>query len=903
MQLNKDEWHLHNIQLMNLLRTVILIWLSGVLNATCLAQGKLLFLVAGQSNAVGQGDSSRSVKTALEGAFEYKYTVNDLRPLADPVGTNELSFERANTGSAWPAFAAQLHQLTQKNIIIIPAARNGSSCDRKAEQGSYGTWDTTGILFKNALLKTQQALKKIGQPLDGIVWMQGERDANAINSGTISVTEYEGSLRELIKRFRQHMGAGMPFYIVQTGYYKNHPRAGFDAVQTAQRRVSLTMPNVFMVFKTARFAVEDKLKDEIHYNQEALNETGKAIADAVYRLSPHLSTAKIFGDNMVLQEGIPIKIWGYAMAGAAVSVKLDLKEVTVKADTNGRWLASLPTHNYGGPYVLQVKTKQHRIRYKEVMIGEVWLASGQSNMNFEIGRPAADMEKVVAAANYPLIREFNVPRQLSRYPLNDLKAGEWLVCNSGNASRFSAVAYFFARKLHLKKKVAIGIIHASYGGTVIESWTSREALLTHPDYKKKTSQLLADKTDWGAMQTITDRMNAEKERVIKTAANGQRLGVQQLNYDDSGWSTQNYPVRTLDIGAAPYSITWFRKTIDIPAGLNVNCRYVLNLGKVLESDVTYVNGIEVGRSKQLDHTAYTLPEGLIRAGKNVIAIRLVSQWGNGQIGTPVDTPSLKCINGGSDRSLSGVWRYNHELEPKLVVGGGYQNNPSALFNGMISPLIPYGIKGILWYQGESNAADYASYKTFQPLMITDWRKRWGNLRMSFLFVQLPNLQGATPWPWMREAQATSLSLPNTGMVVAIDAGDSYDLHPHDKQLIGERLALLAQRIAYGGKETFQGPVYSASVIVDGAIRISFKKSENRLIFKDNPRGSGFIIAGEDHVFYPARVHQIGDVLLISSPLVKQPAAVRYAWEADPVVSLFNQAGLPAAPFRTDSWAP
>jgi sialate O-acetylesterase len=889
------------IQGMNLLRTAILVWFCGMLCGNCFAQEKLLFLVAGQSNAVGQGDSGLSVKSGLAQAFEYRYTGNALHRLADPVGANELSFERAATGSAWPAFAAQLHQLTQKSIIIIPAARNGSSCNGKAEQDSYGTWDTTGVLFKNAVLKTQQAIKKVGQPINGIIWAQGERDANAINAGVITTADYEESLGQLVTRFRQHLGFNVPFYIVQTGYYKNRPAAGFDSVQAVQQRMALTIPHVFLVFKTAKFLAQNRLKDEIHYNQSALNEAGKAIADTVYRLSPHLSTAKIFGDNMVLQQGIPIKIWGYAMAGAPVTVKLDLKTVMVKADKNGRWLAALPAHNYGGPYVLRIKTKQQSISYKNVMVGEVWLASGQSNMNFEIGRPIADMEKVVAAANYPMIREFNVTRQVSRNPLNDVKGGEWLLCNSSNAPKFSAVAYFFARKLYLKKKVAIGIIHASYGGTVIETWTSKEALLTHPDYKEKLPQLLSDKTDWGAMQARSDSVNREKDRVIQTAANGQKLGVQQPTFNDSDWLWRNYPIRTPDIGAPAYSIVWFRKIIDVPAAADLSQSYTLDLGKVLESDVTYINGIEAGRSKQLDRTVYTIPNGVIRAGKNVIAIRLVSQWGNGQIGGPIDTPSLKDTRGKLIIPLTGAWQYNYTLEPKLVLGGGYQNNPAALFNGMINPLIPYGIKGILWYQGESNAGNYTSYKTLQPLMFTDWRTRWGNLTMPFLFVQLPNLLGATPLPWMREAQAASLSQPNTGMAVTIDAGDSYDLHPHNKQPVGERLALLALHIAYNGTEDCQGPIYSTAVTADSVIRISFKRSISPLVFKNKAAGNGFSIAGNDHIFYPARVKQKGEELLVSSPMVKQPAAVRYAWEAVPIVSVFNRAGLPAAPFRTDAW--
>jgi sialate O-acetylesterase len=899
----KKKQHLYNTPFMSLLRTVAFVCFCEILTGVCFAQEKLLFLVAGQSNAVGQGDSALSVKSGLNAAFEYRFTGNQLLRLADPVGANELSFEHAATGSAWPAFAAQLHLRSLKNIIIIPAARSGSSCNYKAELDSYGTWDTTGVLLKNAVLKTQKAVEKTGQPLSGIIWLQGERDANAINSGTITVAEYEQRLRKLIARFRQQLGVGVPFYIVETGYYKNHSKVGFDAVQAAQQRVALTVPRVFVVFKTAGFEAQNKLKDEIHYNQAALNEMGKAIADTVYQLSPHLNTAKIFGDNMVLQQGTPLKIWGYAMPGAVVSVKLNLKTVKIKTRANGQWLARLPAFNYGGPFVLEVKSHRQVIHYENVMIGEVWLASGQSNMNFEIGRPIANMEKVVAAANYPMIREFNVTRQVSKTPLNELKRGEWLVCNSGNAPQFSAVTYFFARKLHLKKKVAVGIIHASYGGTPIETWMSKEALLKHPAYNERISRQLADNTDWGAMQTIADSVNAQKDRTIKTAGNGQKLGVQKLNYNDSSWSACNYPVRATGLAAPPYSIIWFRKTIEVPAPANLNQRYMLDLGKVLESDITYVNGTEVGRSKQLDRTVYTIPPGVIRAGKNVIAMRMVSQWSDGQIGTPIDTPSLRSTDGKLTIPLSGAWQYNYALEPKLVLGNGYQNNPSAMFNGMINPLVPYGIKGILWYQGESNAANYALYKTLQPLMFNDWRRRWGNEKMPFLFVQLPNLLGATPLPWMREAQAASLIHLNTGMAVSIDAGDRYDLHPHNKQLIGERLALQAQKIAYHDNNVYEGPVYKSFLLADSTILVRFKGSLSPLVLRNTVAGTGFFIAGNDHVFYPARVKQQGNSLLISSPLVKQPAAVRYAWDADPVVSLFNRAGLPAAPFRTDAWLP
>ncbi|WP_183557879.1 sialate O-acetylesterase [Mucilaginibacter sp. SP1R1] len=615
-----------------------------------------------------------------------------------------------------------------------------------------------------------------------------------------------------------------------------------------------------------------------------------------------VATAKIFADNMVFQQGIPVKIWGTATPGEIVSVKLGTKTAAIRTAPSGKWLLSLPAFNYGGPYVLRVSTLREVINYQNVMIGEVWLASGQSNMNFAIGRPVDDMEKVLAGAAYPMIREFNVPAQVSKMPLDDLKGGQWLVCNSHNVPEFSAVAYFFARKLYLKKKVAIGIIHASYGGTPIEAWTSKEALLANPDFKSKIPELFNDTTNWAQMQAKADSVNLEKDNIISTAANGQGLGAHQLNDMDSSWKGHDYPVRVADIQAPPYSLIWLRKTVVVPAG-EVNKDYELDLGKVLESDITYINGIEVGRSKQLNHTFYTIPHGVIRSGENVIAIRLVSQWGNGQLGSPVDKPVLKSLDRKVMISLGGTWLYNYLLEPELPLGKGYQGKPSALFNAMIHPLIPYGIKGILWYQGEANAGDYEQYKNLQVLMFTDWRTRWAEGDIPFVFVQLPGLQGAKSWPLMREAQAFSLTYPGTGMAVSIDVGDPYDVHPHNKKPVGERLALLAGHIAYGYNEVYEGPVFNQSAIEGNAIRIGFKNTENGIVLKNTAAGSGFFIAGDDHVFHLAKVQLQGTSLLISSPLVAKPLAFRYAWDPDPNVTLFNKIGLPAAPFRTDNWKP
>jgi hypothetical protein len=635
--------------------------------------GKLVFLVAGQSNSVGHGDASVSEIADPDLAFEYKYDTNTLVPLKDPVGERKLDFEAAHTGSAWPAFAKQLVAGKDQQVIIIPAARGGSSCNAKAEIPHDGTWAPNGKLFKNAILKTSAALKLTQAALSGIIWSQGERDANAINDAKLTADEYEQSLKETIARFRVAFASNVPFYIIETGYYKGHPQQGFDLVRKAQEHVAATCPQVYIVYRNTNLLTDaDKLPDGIHYNQQSLNKIGASIAGEIAKLShTGLNVAGVFTDNMVLQQGIPVAIWGTVSAGAKITVSINHKSAIAKTGTDQKWMVKLPVMPYGGPYTLVIKGGGQTISIKNVMIGEVWLASGQSNMNFPVGRPVKDYEKVVAGANYPMIREFITPYQLNKIPLTDIYGGKWLVCNPANAPEFSALTYFFARKLYLKKKVAIGIIHTSWGGTPIEAWISKEALLTHPEYQVKLPKLLNDSTNWAKMQSVCDSVDVKKDILISTAVKGLELGVTQLNYVDTAWKSHNYPIRASDIHAPSYGLIWFRKTIDVPAGA-AGKDFKLDLGKVLESDITYINGIEIGRSKMLDQTLYTVPAGVVKAGKNVIAIRLVNQWGSGQIGSPIDVPSLKSIDGQISVSLTGQWLYDTGIEPKLPKGNGYQ---------------------------------------------------------------------------------------------------------------------------------------------------------------------------------------------------------------------------------------
>lgn len=848
---------------------------------------KLLFLVAGQSNAVGQGNADISKSGINDFAFEYKFAKNSIVPLKDPVGEDYLDFQKANTGSAWPAFSKQLTADLRQEVIIVPAARNGSSCDAKAEMTPYGTWASSGNLFKNAILKTNAAIKFTGTPLSGIVWSQGERDANAINEWKLTPAEYEQSLKSLIEKFRVAFRSNVPFYIIQTGYYKNHPQRGFDLVRQVQQKLTLICPRVYIVYKDTQLFIDaDKLEDGIHYNQNSLNKIGTVVAKEITKiLTAKLTVGKLFSDHMVLQQGIPMPVWGRAKAGEKITISINNKVVSTITGADEKWMAKLPVMAYGGPYVLTIKSTDHSINIKNVMIGEVWLASGQSNMNFTVGRPVAHMDEVVKSANEPMIREFTVPLTVSKLPLSDLSGGVWKVCTPESVKNFSAVAYFFAKTLHSKMKVAVGIIHSSYSGTSIQSWMSNG------------TQKTDDGEDWGQLQILSDSIRKVRQRLIDTAAFGMRAGVQMPEYNDANWEEVTYPVEVTRIGPA-YGFVWFRKTITLPENA-LGKTFKLNLGKLAESDVTWFNGTEVGRSKMEDSSVYIIPANLIKAGKNVIAVRLVSQWGNGRLGHPEDQSFLISTDKELTLSLGGNWRYNTEIEPKIITTTReYQNMPSALFNAMINPIIPYGIKGFLWYQGEGNANDFSRYQYLQPELFNDWRKRWGSSRIPFLFVQLPNLKGAESWPQMREAQVFSLNYPNTGMAVTIDVGDPYDVHPHNKQPVGYRLALLAENVAYHQNVVAHGPIYQSHRISGNIVHLQFKPSKSKLVLKEGTI-SGFEVAGEDNQFYPAQASLQDGEIILSSARVSTPKIARYAWSASPEVSLYNAAGLPAAPFRTD----
>ncbi|MCI0694583.1 9-O-acetylesterase [candidate division KSB1 bacterium] len=623
----------------------------------------------------------------------------------------------------------------------------------------------------------------------------------------------------------------------------------------------------------------------------------------------------IFSDNMVLQRNAKIPIWGTAKPGQQITVKINQQRKTTKADRDGKWRVDLAAMPVGGPYELTVIGTE-TITFKNVMIGEVWLCSGQSNMEMPMVSTWATVNNFkaeVAAANYPDLRLFIVKRAKSTKPRTDVDSEGWKMCDSTSVKNFSATAYFFGRHLQQKLGVPVGLIQSAWGGTVVEAWTSSATLKTVPvitDFVKlfETSPLdsIFDESAFAAKMAAWNRQLDE----LDTASQG-NPSWNHPDFNDSEWKTMLLPNNWERAGLPAFDgIVKFRKVVQLPESFGKQ-NLQLNLGPIDDADVTYINGVQIGATSIYNqHRHYRVPADLPKAGKNVIAVRVLDTGGNGGLyGKPEALNLLK--DSTQAFPLAGEWRYQigadlQKLPPRPALANT-PNRPTVLYNAMIAPLVPYAMRGAIWYQGESNAGRAYQYRTLFPLLIKDWRARWGKGDFPFLFVQLANYQAAVTepvddaWAELREAQIMTLALPNTGMAVTIDIGDANDIHPGNKQDVGNRLALDARHLVYGENITYSGPIYKSMKIEGNRIRLFFDHAQDRLMSRGGDKLQGFAIAGEDRKFVWAEAMIDGKTVVVSSPQVAKPVAVRYAWATNPVCNLYNRAGLPASPFRTDAW--
>lgn len=620
-----------------------------------------------------------------------------------------------------------------------------------------------------------------------------------------------------------------------------------------------------------------------------------------------LSLPKMFGDNMVLQRGIQIPVWGNASPGATIVATLGNTRATAKAGSKGKWMIRFSKFKAGGPYTLKI-TEQEKpanvIELKDILIGDVWVASGQSNMEWQL-QLAKDAAKEINNANFPKIRFLYVKQGKQIKPQTDIQADKWKICDSSNVKEWSAVAYFFARKIHLDQNIPIGIIQSTWGGTAIESWMSREMLLTSPITRART--LVVDTISISQEDIIQDSLKQIRfwDIIYNPQNNADKL-VPAADFDDAGWTAIEMPNVIKNFGIGPFEgIVWLRKKINLPESYNQK-ELTIRLGHPEMNYTLYFNGQEICKNvwySNPSHT-YTIPANLVKKGENTVALRMAMLWTGGGL-NPAD--SVVISDGLSEISLGGKWVYKKDFEPALPKMHNYQQNPSIIFNNMIYPVIPYGIKGFIWYQGESNAAAAYDYRKLFPMLIADWRQRWKQGDLPFLFVQLANYMKTKPlpseseWAELREAQTLTLSLPNTGMACAIDIGEAGDIHPKNKQEVGRRLALIANKIGYKQNGIASGPQYKNYRVEGNRIRINFINNGMMLKTNDGKEIIGFSIAGADKKFYWAKATIEGNEIVVSSAEVKTPVAVRYAWADNPECNLINAEELPAVPFRTDDW--
>lgn len=627
----------------------------------------------------------------------------------------------------------------------------------------------------------------------------------------------------------------------------------------------------------------------------------------------------IIGDNMVLQQGVKVRIWGNAKPGERVTVSMKDKSASTVTDAHGQWQVWLDPLKAGGPFELTVKG-DNVLTIRNVLAGEVWLCSGQSNMEWPLVNTVGGAE-AVAHANYPEIRLFTVTKNTSATPLADLE-GHWVITTPDDAAHFSAVGYFFGRELYQQLKVPVGLINSSWGGTPAEAWTRHEALASSPELKPILDKYERSLNALPQAKEAYARALAEweeKNLYIDAGNKGEALGYADPQASTADWSRMDLPKQFETAGLLIDGAVWFRKELELPASWAGN-DLVLNLPPIDDLDTTYFNGTKIGATGRETPNSYMVPRkyvvpgSLVRTGRNVIAVRVFDSAGEGGFSRG-GAFSIGPQKGTDAIALGGVWEYKVEqaLEPKHpdwgsrpeAVGVSNQNNPSVLYNAMIAPLVPFAIRGVIWYQGESNAGRAYQYRTLFPTMIRDWRSAWG-ATFPFYFVQLANWHAnkAEPddsdWAELREAQLMTLHTPQTGMAVTIDIGDENDIHPRNKLDVGRRLAAWALARTYNQKVIPSGPLFEGYNIKGNEVHIRFKHAEG-LKTSDGGPLKGFAIAGEDHKFVWADARIERDTVIVSSPKISKPIAVRYGWADNPIANLYNKAGLPASPFRTDDW--
>jgi sialate O-acetylesterase len=614
---------------------------------------------------------------------------------------------------------------------------------------------------------------------------------------------------------------------------------------------------------------------------------------------------QLLSDGVVLQRDTKVKLWGWASPEESVALTFRKNKFRTKADQSGRWMILLPSQKAGGPYELVFKGT-NEIKVSNVLFGDVWVCSGQSNMVIPMERVKEKYPDEIASANYPEIRNFFIPTLTNlEKPIEDLPSGEWKSANPIDVLGFSAVAYFFAKKLYEKYHVPIGIINSSVGGTPIEAWISEQGYKQFPEIE----QIIRKNKSTSYIDSLMNKRPKPVQKEVQDKGLNENPKWYETSYVPKGWHNINVPGYWEDQGIKDLNgVVWYRREIDVPESMT-GIPVKLFLGRIVDADFVYVNGKLVGNiTYQYPPRRYEIPSGVLTPGKNILVVRVINNEGKG--GFVPDKPYYMTAIG-QIIDLKGTWQYKvgEVYEPSGF--GSFifsaQNQPTALYNAMIAPIKNQTIKGFLWYQGESNADRPKPYKKLLPALISDWRNQWKEGELPFFFVQLANfmdvnyLPEESNWAELREAQLQALAVPNTAMVVAIDLGEWNDIHPLNKKDVGERLALCARNLAYGEKDVvYMGPVFQSAQVEGNKIMVTFSHTGSGLISMDGEPLSRFEIAGADHKFVWASAKIVGTTVEVWNGKISDPKYVRYAWSDNPDgANLYNKEGLPASPFKTN----
>jgi len=615
----------------------------------------------------------------------------------------------------------------------------------------------------------------------------------------------------------------------------------------------------------------------------------------------------MFGDNMVLQRGKPVRFWGWAQPGESIRVELDGRMAKAVTGSDGRWQAELKPPPPGGPYTVTFVDGRQSLVLHEVLVGDVWLCGGQSNMELPLSRTRNGAAEI-QSANHPEIRLFTVKQQ-SAYTPAPVVQGSWKICSPGTITEdggFSAVGYYFGRKLQAELHVPIGLIQDCVGGTPAEAWTRSGTLRTLKDFDAQLGEV--------------ERLRARGGKIYGNFVMpwydefdiGQSNNWFAPDLDDHDWKTVTLPGGFDELGvAAVPSVCYFRKTINVPDPLPPG-RATIHLGVIEKMDTVQVNGRWIGASAWVENPrSYDIPDGGLKAGSNQITLRVLKTKADGGFRSKAADLKLE-LGDKSEIPLGGEWqgRLSVDARPPHPLPLGYENwpvMPCVLYNGMLAPLAPLAITGAIWYQGEANVGRAGQYRRLLPAMISDWRKAFQQGDFPFYIVSLAaflphqDLPGDDAWADLRESQAVvARTVPHSALAVTIDVGDAGNIHPRDKREVGERLAFCALANQYGRNVAFAGPTFASLDHLPGALKLHFKNAAGGLVVKGDQPGE-FSVAGKDRKWFWADAKVEGDCVMVSSRMVPEPVSARYAWQANPAATLFNSAGLPAVPFRTDNW--